>query len=92
MSEIIWAVYAHDVDKRRLLGHAIGKPKDIDAYFDERKSYGLEKEEVRPIRIPDGYADNKQRLIREKQRLENELKQINDAIQLSSKEKKGLKL
>jgi hypothetical protein len=47
----IYAVYATDVERNYLLDYAIGHPDDIREVYDDRKGYGLELKEVKPVVI-----------------------------------------
>lgn len=77
----IVAVYAQHLDRNSLLGYAMGNRDDIAAYFDDRKDYGLEMEEVTPILIPSGYAGTKKSLMKRKEALEAEMSRIQAQIE-----------
>lgn len=78
----VTAVYASYVDRRYLLGYAVGRRRDIEAYFDDRKVYGLEFVNVIAIHIPPGYAEKKEGLMGQKAQLEKELRELEDKIKL----------
>lgn len=81
-SNEIYAVYATHVDRSVLLGYATGTPKDIHAYFEEKKGYGLEIQTIKPINIPAGYSQKKAALIKIRDRLERELADIIKQIEV----------
>jgi len=73
----IVAVYAKHLDNRRLLGYAKGETKDIEAYFDDDKGYGLELESVEVVNIEAGYAESRTRLLDKRKRIQAELDELN---------------
>lgn len=73
----IYAVYATDNDRNRLLDFAIGAKEDIEAYFDDRKSYGLVLEPVNPLIIEAGYLVKRDAILKEKKQLEERLSVLN---------------
>lgn len=74
--ETIYAVYAKHTDQNYLLGHAIGEVEDIEAYFDDRKAYGLVLEQVDPVSLRSGYAEKRAELLRQRDELERAMNQI----------------
>jgi len=60
-----------------LLGYAIGHTEDIHAYYDDLKAYGLKLEPVDPVIIPTGYAAKRAVLVKRRDELEAELKELN---------------
>lgn len=76
----IYAVYGDNGSSRYLLGYATGLTKDIAAFFDDKKGYGLLIEEVQPIHIPSGYKLKLETLKLQKKALELELEEINKQI------------
>lgn len=79
--DIIYAVFATHLDRESPLGYVINsKLEDVEAYFNERKGYGLTFREVWPMQIPRGFAKNKQELLDKKLKLEREIKILEEKI------------
>jgi len=76
----LYAVYANQLDREQFLGVATGVVKDIEAYYDQKKSYGLRVEPLKIVEIPEGYAGKYEKLIKERVVLEERLKQLNKEI------------
>lgn len=77
MSEQVYAVYAKHVDRNILLGFCISDTyDDIEAYYEEKKAYGLEIEPVHPVRIPAKFAIRKKELVKRRLELEKQLKEL----------------
>ncbi len=56
----VYAVYAKNIDRNIFLGYCTSESKeDIEAYYDDKKCYGLMIEQVRPVKIPAGFATKK---------------------------------
>lgn len=85
----IYAVYSVHEDRNILLDFACGNKEDIEAYFDERKAYGLEFVLVDPIVIEPGFSSKKSHLLRKKKELENQLKALSRDIEQLRASNKG---
>lgn len=73
MPEQIYAVYANHEDRRLFLGLAVGNVQDIQAFYDERKAYGLDLERANIQYIPQGFASRKAALMGKKRELQQQL-------------------
>lgn len=73
----LYAVYAEDTDRRHLLGFATGERIDIEAFFDDRKIYGLVLDVVQPVHVHEGFAAQRALLLAEKAELEARLESLN---------------
>lgn len=78
--ETIYAVYANSTDRRYLLGFATGEIKDIEAFFDDQKAYGLNLERVKAQHIPPGFADKRAALLQQKAAHEAEVRKIDSQL------------
>lgn len=75
------AVYGTDPDRHYLLGYAYGDSRDIQAYFDDRKGYGLEFETVNPVYVQEGYADEKTQILVEMEDLQRRLDELKSQLE-----------
>jgi hypothetical protein len=66
--------------KPYLLGYVTGSERDIRAFFDAAKGYGLKMSEVVVKSIPDGYADTCVRLLQAKAEIEAQLDALNKQL------------
>lgn len=73
MPEQIYAVYAEHTDRRQFLGLAVGEVRDIEAFFSEKKAYGLTLERADIQYIPQGFATRKAALMGKKRELQQQL-------------------
>ena len=82
----IYAVYATELHATRLLGYATGDMRDIQAYFDDKKAYGLEIECVtdKVTNIPAGYWEKKAYYLKKKAYHQAALRGIDKELQLDS--------
>jgi len=78
----IYQVEAEGLDRNQLLGFATGAKSDIEAYFDDRKDYGLVLSLVVPKHIPAGYATQKQDLLEQKEDLQRQMLALERNISL----------
>jgi hypothetical protein len=78
--EQLYAVYSNHTNGRSLLGIATGAEIDIEAFFDDRKAYGLSIEPIQVQHIPAGYAIKRDELLQKRARLEEELADLNKQI------------
>ena len=78
--EPVVAVYATQPERQQLLGFAAGDLQDIQAFFDDRKAYGLEIRRLQYIRVPTGFAQRKKELERRKTELLQELEEIKSEL------------
>ena len=83
MAEQIKAVFARHTDRNQLLGYAIGPDADIEAYFSDRKAYGLDIEVIKPVRIADGYGTYRAVLEEERNSLQNQIDELNRQIAIT---------
>jgi hypothetical protein len=79
-NKVIYAVYATDTDRDRLLGYATGNTVDIEAYFDSRKGYGLEINPITICHVPPGYSSQHRELIAKRADLERQINELNKQI------------
>jgi hypothetical protein len=80
MDTTLFLVWANDSDRRRFLGLCTGHSNDIEAYYEDKKGYGLDIESVVPTVITAGYGKRKKELIVQKQELERQLKELDNRI------------
>ena len=71
--ETIYAVFATNTHDRSFLGLAVGEMKDIQAFYHERRAYGLEIERTDIQYIPPGFATRKAALLGKKRELQQKL-------------------
>lgn len=64
----------------RTLGYAKGDISDIQDYYENQKCYGIYVEEIQIINITSESAGNKKKLIKKKEDLERELKNVNERL------------
>lgn len=76
----LYIVFATHTDRDIFVGFATGEVEDIEAYFDDRKAYGLRIEEAKPIKVEAGYAKRKNELAMKKAFLEAELRTLNNKM------------
>lgn len=77
----VYAVFAKHLDRNKLLGYCYSESfDDIEAYYEDRKGYGLEVEAVHPIRIVSGYADRKKELADKRDKLQRQIDELNRQI------------
>ena len=83
-TEQIYAIYAKHLDRNQLLGYCYSESwEDIEAYYEDKKAYGIEVEAVRPVRIPKGYADRKALLVKERESLQKQIAELDRRIAAS---------
>jgi hypothetical protein len=73
----IWAVRSIGESHSPIVGYAVGEKADIEAFFADRKGYGLELERVAVQHIPAGFASKRESLLRQKEAHEKEVARIN---------------
>ena len=77
----IYAVFASHLERNVLLGYCYAQfLSDIEAYYEDRKAYGIAVEQVNPIQIPHGYATRKAALVAERDELNRKLKDLDREI------------
>lgn len=80
-TEQIYAIFAKHLDRNVLLGYCYSESwEDIEAYYEEKKAYGLEVEHVRPVRIPKGYAEQKSTLVKQREALQKQIDELDRQI------------
>jgi hypothetical protein len=62
------------------LGYCTGNTWDIEAYFDDKKTYNIHLEKIEVKHITKESAEEKQRLLDRKAIIEEELKKINSRL------------
>lgn len=78
---VIHAVFAKYEDRNRLLGYVIAESEeDVQAYYEDKKAYGLEIETIEPVRIPAGFAAEKSELIRQRDALKKQLQELESRL------------
>lgn len=70
----------HNDGAAYLLGYVTGAERDIRAFFDDSKGYGLKMTEVKAKHIPVGYADTRAKLLQEKAAIEAKLAAIDKQL------------
>lgn len=80
MNEIIYAVYAEQLEENRLLGYACGDKQDIEAYFFDSRGYGLTFKPVNPVHVPINFAETRAALVKAKKKLEDEVRAIDTKL------------
>jgi hypothetical protein len=82
---MLFAVYAVYEERNQLIGHVecdsmVESYDDVKAYFEGQEGYRLELTEVKPIKIPKGYAKKKAELVKKKKELEAQLQEIKQKL------------
>ena len=85
----IYQVEAMHVDRNQLLGYATGEKRDIEAYFESRKAYGLVLSLVVPKHIPAGYAGMMARMAKQREELQRQMLELDQEIALKASVKLG---
>ncbi len=83
MKDIIYAVFAKGLDRDALVGYATGEWEDIESYYHEQQNYGLYIKEVKPVNVPRGHRIAMGELMKEKNRVQEELCKIERKIRES---------
>jgi hypothetical protein len=82
-NEPILAVYAQYVDRPVLLGYVVATSfDDIAAYYKGKEAYGLSTEVVKPIRIPEGFAEKRKVLEKQREELEKRINAVDKELRL----------
>lgn len=76
----IMAVYAEGLDRDYLLGFSTGDQKDIAAFYDNKKQFGLKLVPIAVKAIPTGFADRKADLVTKRDELQKQLDDLNKQI------------
>lgn len=77
----MYAVYAKYENRDQFLGICQSYSKaDIEAYFHEKRGYGLTIEKIEPIIIPTGYAKKKAEILERITELQNQIKELEKEI------------
>lgn len=75
-TETIYAVFARTDIHPDLLGHVTGEAKDIEAFYHERRQYGLIIEPITVNHIPKGFAESKAAVYKRKKELQKQLIEV----------------